>query len=172
MKSPGVRNAFSTVILIAALALGYLFYNAWTMKVPRQRRLADCDQQRVLFELQVPAGRTFSLVLGIPTSAKISDDSLVTFAGNISIEGQELPIMRFDFRSEDSRPCNWLKYDSGLNGYIINGLDLDLQHKLNAYLQSGRKQTVTISFSNLPPSGSSIWLAWYESRSDRAKRNR
>ena len=170
MKSPGFRNAFSTVILIAALALGYLFYNAWTIKVPRQRKLADCDQQRVSFELQVPEGRTFSLVLGIPTSAKISGGPL--FAGNITIEGQQLPIMRFDFRSEESRPCNWLTYDAGLNGYIINGLDFDLQHKLTAYLQSGRKKTVTISFSNLPPSGTSIWLAWYESRSDRAKRNR
>jgi hypothetical protein len=68
-------------------------------------------------------------------------------------------VYEFPFDSQSAVRCNWLAQESGdpLPGFIISP---PLAYGLAGYLRPEQTYEVQITFSQLPPAGSSVWYSW------------
>ena len=143
------RWLLTALVLIAALLAATLLLAVSSVRIPAQRRLADCRGASLRFAFTCPRGELYRLLLGVPPG-----QDRQPFAGRIRVEEDEQPAYEFAFSSGTAAASNWLDEES-LTAFILTWGETD---GLKRRLRAGRRYTVEVDFDKPPPPGSSLWL--------------
>jgi hypothetical protein len=143
---------WSSVLLVILLILIVLLdFRSPTSSI---LKLADCESSNFHFNQKIPQGGYFRFVLGVPRSSP----SPVEFKGKIVIKEEATEIKNLLISSDDTSECNWIA-DPNIQGHILRW-NLTPEHGVEDYLQPGNTYDFYVEFSQMPPQGSSLWLAW------------
>lgn len=160
--SERTRKTLRDVILTAAMLAALVFVGGSFLyllsKEHHQVKVIDCRSNPVKFSLITPApssGRYF--LLAVPKSIPKRPPQ---YRGWMTLRQEGKVILDFPFSARSSMKSNWLD-DRGVTGYVIvgEGKYRDF-HLLPKYLHDGQSFEVTVSFSQPPPDGSSLWFSW------------
>lgn len=126
-------------------------------------RLGDCDTQTVRLSFKCPQSSVQQLVLGTPKSY-----GKVPFAGNLHVTEKRSgrTLCRLDFTSDTVQGGNWL------DNYDLNTAILTWENEEFRAIKRGTVYEVTITFTEVPPEGSSLWLCWVKNSSFKANAER
>ncbi len=153
-----LRSATALRFLCASLATALLAYIALPhlvcLEVLEREKLADCTTNRISFTMTCVHTRPYALLLGIPTTNTVG----MSFKGDLRITQGQRKVVRLPLSSDDMTPCSWLESGPRLTGYILTWRThrADL---LSDSLQRGQSYQVEVTFAEVPPSNSSLWLS-------------
>ncbi len=125
---------------------------------PRSVKLADCTVPEVRVTYTIHGGNAFSMVLGVPHSAQVPP----SFKGDLIISKAGVKIGEYPIDSDDMQECNWLHEAPDLQGYILTWRHASSLSGFNDFFQTGGTYDIVVKFSQMPPTGSSLWLHWLE----------
>jgi hypothetical protein len=152
--------------------------------IARQTKLTECSATNITLSFRSPKGQMLSLVIGIPYPGawftNFYQQIPFSFAGRVRFVQGQTTICEFPFDSDNAVRCNWLarEYRTPLPlrgrkspatepdlpvGFIISPR---LAEGLAKYLRPARTYGVQISFSQMPPVGSSVWYTWSQRYKD------
>jgi hypothetical protein len=147
-----LRRFLSTVFWVIvfynllAVAMGTL-----AARFPHREKLADCTADSFKVELKVATGSPYHLFIVLPTAGTKG----VNFSGQVVISRDSQQVATLPIGSEDLYPSLWLE---GQNAQILTWSQTN-RVALNAAIERGRRHTFEFRFSEMPPQGSSVWLA-------------
>jgi len=154
--------AFSIPILVGAFML-----NAFSNRIafPHSLKLGDCTNSVLRYSFETARGHGYFLTLYVPKSqsmlASTNTISSFKFTGNLRIStgGNQLVDMALD--SDRA----WLTDSS----YVLTGLGSNNTNSppLDNYMRSHNNYDLEIILNPPPPSGSSMWMSWKESKMDK-----
>lgn len=120
--------------------------------VPVERRLADCTNSTLRFQMTVQEFPPYQFVLGMPPGAT----SQLSFRGEVVVSQSTGTVARVPISSDAITPCNWL---AGHSGYILTWGRTNRGERLESFLTRGQSYDVEVRFSEQPPPESSFWLS-------------
>jgi hypothetical protein len=133
--------------------LAVVIPNVVGVKVPNARKLVDCTNNVLTFQMACPNLPPYQFLLGVAP-----EDNGFTFQGDLTIRQGAKLIVHFPIASSDLTPCNWL-HQTSLDGYILAWSRTNQSERLSDLLQSGQTYDVQVTFAKRPPQHSSLWLA-------------
>jgi len=139
---------------VAAMAIGAIVLIRATVRIPVQLRLADLTNASQTVSMTCRHLPGYQLVLGVPAT----QTGQLRFRGEVVFVQRTKEILRLSVGSHDITPCNWLPTNSGLQGYVLTWESTNrdiLEHSLRRDESYNMKMT----FSEMPPAGSSLWLS-------------
>lgn len=125
---------------------------------PRSVKVTDCTAPEIRFSRAIDAGTHFQMVLGVPHSAQLPP----SFKGSLVISKAGAKIAEYPIGSDEMQECNWLHEAPDLQGYILTWKLTSSEAGLDSVLQAGSTYDFVLNFSQMPPTGSSLWLHWLE----------
>jgi hypothetical protein len=140
---------FSTATGFAVVAA---LFSGCEKEAPVERRLADCTNSTLRFQMTVQESPPYHFVLGMPQAAT----GQLSFHGEVLVSQSSGTVARVTFGSDDITPCNWLH---GFSGYILNWGHTNDADRLESFLKRGQAYDVEVRFSEPPPPESSFWLS-------------
>ena len=159
-----------TIVLVVSLALGVIaFWASRTKPIPRSIKLADCTNGTLRFSFTVPPGDSYNFALGIGGTKNIADLKQPDYRGRLQITDGQKQVFDLDFDSQQSRTAFWMRRKDEIAGYTFTLPRREGQQSLDSVLTPKRKYEVVVTFSSPPPTGSSFWLTWRQSRIEAAQ---
>jgi hypothetical protein len=158
MANPGFKK---TVLMVATALVVIALFAIWAnckihrIPIPKREKLADCTPGNFLFPLRVRYHEPYQFVLGVAHSTQGPLD----FHGEIELRQATGVVARIPISSGQLTPCNWLDREAGLSGYILTWSRTNQGERLGDVLVRGQTYKASVSFSNAPPQGSSLWLS-------------
>jgi len=154
-----VKNRRKILILGIIALLGVcalIVLNMWVkIPAPRNMKLADCKSLETHFTEMLPAGTMYQIVLGVPKASQTPP----AFSGNIVISHAGSVIEDYRVGSDDMQECNWLDDAPQLQGYILTWRH-NREPDFSGPLKERTAYDFKISFTKMPPTGSTLWLSW------------
>ena len=141
-----LTTVFWVILFINLLGLGSLF-----ARFPHREKLADCTANSFKAELKVATGSPYHLFIVLPTVGTTG----VNFSGQVVISRDSQQVATLPIGSEDLQPSSWLK---GQNAQILTWSQTN-RVTLNAAIVERAWHTFEFRFTEMPPQGSSVWLA-------------
>ena len=158
-KSRFMKVASITAAVLAVVGLFALWanYKIHRVPIPKRDKLADCTSESLSFPMIVRYYGPYQFVLGLPHTST----GLVSFRGEVQIRQSTQLVARIPISSDDITPCNWLapKPGQGLAGYILTWSRTNGGERLSEILVRGQIYDVQVTFSQSPPTASSLWLS-------------
>jgi hypothetical protein len=164
------RGILPLVIAFIMLALplgfvGWLYHKAaLQVEYPAQQlKLADCTNNVVSFHLNAPRGHNHQLELRLSGVASSSGHEAGSYnvSGHLRISSGGTLLTDLPISSDQT----WLSGD----GYILTivGLQKTNGFTLSKLIQSHKDYDFQITLDSKPPTNSSIWIEWWESKIDK-----
>lgn len=160
-----------TIVLVLALVLSAIaFWASRIKRIPQSTKLADCTNTVLQFSFIAPPGNSYNFALGIGGAKNLAELTQPDYQGKFQITDGKKEVFALNFDSKQSRSAFWLRKEDKVAGYIftlprrmaaIRSLDSVLRPKIN--------YEAIVTFSNRPPTGSSLWLKWRQSRVEAAQ---
>jgi len=144
-------GALSIASIVAVLAVACV-----KKDMPQERHLADCTTNHLRFLMVVRERPPYHLLLAMPRTAPFDSGGNLAlthwrpkFRGEAVLTGVSGKTLRLPLDSDEAESCNWLDRDHGIEAFILGSVPL----------REDEVYEVQITFSEAPPSGSSVWLA-------------
>jgi len=156
MKNRGGCLKIVVWLGIAALVwTGFVFYAAYfVIDSPKREKVADCTSSNLTFALTVRHRPNYHFVIGMPRSSEPP-----SFRGEIRmLQGTGL-VARIPISSDDLMQSTWLHSNPELTGYILTWSRTNRNERLGNILTRGQRYNVEVSFSQPPPTNSSLWFS-------------
>ncbi len=148
-----MKQICSFTVSLAAFVGVILSVGCFCTDVSKQQKLADCTTNELRFQMTCSNWPPYQIVLGMP-----STDKLPEFRGEIIVRQSTNAVARIPIDSRDVTPCNWLTHE-GLTGYILTWNRTNRNERLSELLVRGQTYNVQITFAEMPPAESSLWLS-------------
>jgi len=124
-------------------------------EVPQQEKLADCSTNDLQFSMRVQYAKPYAIILGVPQS----QTGHLNFRGEMTLRQSTGVVARIPISSHDMTPCSWLDSVAGLSGYILTWSQTNHGERLSDAIVQGQVYDVRVTFEDLPPASSSLWLS-------------
>jgi hypothetical protein len=141
-----LTTVFLVILFINLLGVGALF-----ARFPHREKLADCTADSLKVELKLATGSPYHLFIILPTAGTNG----VNFSGQVVISRDSQQVATLPIGSDDLQPSAWLE---GQNAQILTWSQTN-RATLNAAIVERAWHTFEFRFSEMPPQGSSVWLA-------------
>ncbi len=143
-------------VVAALLVLGVVGYfvlpHLVCMEMPQRQKLADCSTNAMAFTMTCDHSPPYEFVLGLGPS----HTGPIVFHGEVIIQQSTGTVASIQIASDNITPCNWLP---GLDGFILTWNRTNAGERLGELLRRGQSYDVRVAFSEMPPSGSSLWFS-------------
>jgi hypothetical protein len=163
-----IQKWFAPLFILGVfMAFGlWLVYNyANHVEFIREVKLADCNDNILKINLNVPKGRNYCLVLATPEITNYGEIPSYTFSGRVHISDHSSSVVDFPISSDRSQQD---KLQSVL-GLSLTGSSNTNCPSLSRFIQAEGHYSIEIVFDKPPPPSTSIWLKWAQARKDREK---
>jgi hypothetical protein len=145
------------IISIIAIIAGILCFITLILRArvpyPINIKLVDCKLSQLKFTKIIENGDNFQIILGIPSSSQLPS----SFHTNVTISQSGAQILNYSVDLANIQTCNWLRESPELKAYILTW---DLAPPgLDHFIQPGQTYDFVVTFSEMPPQGSSLWLS-------------
>ena len=130
-------------ITAAGFAVVAALFSGCQREAPVERRLADCTNSTLRFQMTVQEFPAYYFVLGMPQTAT----GQLSFHGEVVVSQSTGTVARVAIGSDDITPCNWLH---GFSGYILNWGRTNQADRLESFLKRGQTYDVEVRFSEPP----------------------
>lgn len=160
MRSARIIKLFcctGAVLAVVAVFAVWMNYRIHRIPIPKREKLTDCTSETLSFQMAIRYHEPYAIILGLPhTSA-----GQLSFRGEMQLRQSTQIVARIPISSDDMTSCNWLDQKGGasLAGYILTWGRDNRDDRLRDILVRGRTYDVLVTFSQSPPSDSSLWLA-------------
>ena len=157
-------------LTIGVLVLGFCGLFLLTLQrhtvIPRSIKLTDCTNSVLEFDVRIPKGNSYYLVLATP-GVGMTLNSPYIFSGNVHILDKANQPIDFPIGSELAQQCNWLERDGIPYSLAITGLKNTNCPLLDNLIHGAKDYHVKIIFNRPPPTSTSIWLHWLQAYKDK-----
>jgi hypothetical protein len=148
------RWAIKATVVLAVLGAAVLALNGIRVAAPRQQRLTNCTTNVLDFSMTCDHWSPYQFLLGVPYS--VADD--LRFRGEITISQPTGTVARVPVSADAVTWCNWLGHHD-LMGYILTWSQTNRGERLEEFLTRGQTYQVRVTFTEMPPAQSSLWLS-------------
>lgn len=163
-------KAILTIVSVVALAMAATaFWASRTKPIPRSTKLADCTNATLRFSFTAPAGDSYNFALGFGGVKNLTDLSQPDYRGKLQISDGQTEVFSLDFESSQSRSAFWLQQEGQIAGFTFTLPRREGQQSLDSVLKPKGSYEAVLTFSSPPPTGSSLWLKWRQSRVEAAQ---
>jgi hypothetical protein len=164
-----MKTIVALVLVLALIIYAIAFWVSRVKRIPQSTKIADCTNTVLKFSFIAPPGNRYNFALGIGGARNLAEVTQHDYKGKFQITDGKNEVFALDFDSKHSRSAFWLRKEDELAGYILtlpNRLD---QPSLDRILRPKTNYEVIVTFSDRPPTGSSLWLNWRQNRIEGAK---
>jgi len=157
---------FLSCMAIPLIISAWLLYSYTTrISIPHTVKLADCTNNMTAFHVMIPKGHAYHLELKVPEIQVMTDGTVTSsykFSGRVRILNGENLVADFPIDSDKA----WLTSSC----FVITGVDFQNTNlpPLNQFVQAQKNYDIQITLDP-PPTSSSIWLYWLQSKLDMSK---
>ena len=150
------KQVLIRMLILAACGIGvWLWLSQVRVGVVKREKLADCTTNAFEFQMPCKYFGPYAIILGMPASWNGDLD----FSGNMVIRQNGSLVTNIAISSEKVTACNWLDKKYCMAGYILTWPGKYETNNLDDLLHHGQLYDVRVSFTELPPADSSLWLA-------------
>ena len=157
-------------IFFGVLILGFGGLFLWTLQrhtvIPRSIKLTDCTNSILEFNLRIPKGNSYFLVLATPGMGMVLNPPY-SFSGDVYILDKKAQPIDFPIGSELAEQCNWLERDGIPFSFALTGFKNTNCPFFGNLIQGTKDYHFKIVFSQPPPLSTSIWLCWLQAHKDK-----
>ena len=158
-------------LCFASALAGLFFFIVQHAEIVRVMRLTNCTNDTVRFQLTVPKGSGFSLVLGTPEltnhTGLMSQEPPYPFSGRVRISEPSSSIVEFPVGSDRANSCNWLHRKGIPVGFILTWHLNSYRPGLDRFLAPQKTYDVEVHFDTPPSTNATLWLHWIQHAADR-----
>jgi len=152
------RSRLILGIGVVAVLCFFFFLLINSHPVSIRNKLFDCTNTTFTTHIRLNGMWHSHLMLAVPKQPYGRKAVCPTFAGVVVIKCEGAELARVSIGSESVTACNWLD-EEGLQGFLIAWKDVQAGKLLRSALKGKGTHEITMSFSNLPPPSSSIWIS-------------
>ena len=159
-------------IFFGLLFLGFCGLFLWTLQrhtvIPRSIKLTDCTNSILEFNLRIPKGNSYYLVLATPGMGMVLNPPY-RFSGEVHILNKTGQQIDFPVDSELAEQCNWLEKNGIPFSFALTGFKNTNCLSLGNLIHGTENYRFKIVFNQPPPLSTSIWLCWLQAHEDSDK---
>jgi hypothetical protein len=149
-----MKSSIGIVVVIIVILAAFSFVAGIRVPSPQRQIIAQCNTNDQQFRMIVEHASPYALVMGIPDSAKGNS----VFRGDVTFSQTTGTVVRVPIGSDKLVLCNWLHSTSNISAYILPWSTNEFVERFSGHLAQGQTYDVRVTFSNMPPEGSTLWF--------------